>query len=63
MFNLLTLGKARLHLLGKHRSGAKSPNELELCLAQMLGATLIRDDRAHDVAISSGKDAASVDIG
>jgi hypothetical protein len=61
--DLLAASKARLHLLGKHRSSAKASNELEPRFTQVLGATLIRHDRAYNVAIPPGDDAASVHIG
>ena len=59
---MLAPDKPRLHLLGKHRSGAEPSNELKARFTNMFGATLIRRDSGHNVTIPSGNDAASVHI-
>ena len=60
--DLLAPDKPRLHLLGKHRSGAEPSNELKARFTNMFGATLIRRDSGHNVTIPSGNGAASVHI-
>jgi hypothetical protein len=61
--DLLTSREARLQLLGKYRSGAEAPNELEACFAKLLGAALVRCDGAYHVAIPSSDESAAVHVG
>jgi hypothetical protein len=61
--NLFTISKARLELLGQHSSSGEATDELQPTLRTKVGAALVNQDRAHDVAIAARDRGSAIYVG